>query len=1100
MHLKKLILAVFAISGITASSYAQVIQSSGLGSGNWNDPLSWLPNTVPTNSNSSSIVILPGHTINVNANFTVDQLIINGTLNVNAGTVFTIANGSGVDITLTTGTLTVAGTLVGNDGYTSLGFTALNTSFSSGSTYRHLYGATEGSVPVASWNANSTLEIAGFTSTVNATNAGNWSQNFGNVIYNCPQGPNTVVSFEGLLTSVQGNFTALSTGTNTNNRMNLSSSQNATVTIGGNFLISGTARVYLSISATNFVFNVGGNFTVSSAYTPACYLTLTGTTTADVTGGFTVAAGNTLGFTNSSTAVADVNLTGDFTLAGTASIKSGSHGFINFTGATTKNYVNTGAISGPLGMNILANATVNFGTNIFSGTGNFIVSGTIQLGALDPAGAYQSGAAGGNIRNTGSRTFNSGSVLAYNGVGAQTIGLHPSVAGLTIANASGVSLTGSLTISGDMTFQSGTLVLGAFSLTLSGNVNTVSGNVQSTAASGLLITGAGTFNSIAFSSSPATIGTLNLNRSGIVVALSTDLTVATALTLSSNSVLNISGRSLTISGSYSASSAARIASSATSNLAVNGVGAIAVFRFRTGNSNLNNWTIDKPSSTVTLGTSLNLFGTLTIQSTGTTFAAGSGLSLQSSNDNPSVDATIATIPTGSAVTGSITVNRYMSAEGDLNRYISSPISNASVASLQDDFPVTGTAGSFVGQSNPCTGCSAAFSLKYYDEAATGVWTNTYRRYPLSTNTETLQVGRGYVAYMWNGENQITWDVTGPINQGTIALPVTRTLSSPALPNDDGWNLVGNPYPSTIRWDDAVGWTMSNIAPIVYVPDNGAGGVFRSWNPVDNTGDLTGGLIATGQAFWVFASGASPSLSIHETAKVASGSGAFYRERSASEHLVVSLEKQGLNVKDNSFLLLNSDATDGFDQLYEVPKLQNESFDVGLKDVSSNRLGRLAMREMSSDAVIPLSVRVSEAGDYTLSFTPKNNFRYSESLKLLDKLTGAVTSMTETYSFKTGAEGKIDNRFVLTFNSERASLENTVSVYPNPAIDRIEVTTQEPAHVVLMSAVGQMLEDSHTRETEGVNRYTFEMQRFNKGIYYIQVRVGAQSVTRKIIKQ
>lgn len=1099
MGLKRLIFTVLAVSLISLAAQAQVIVSSGLGSGDWNNPLSWVPNTVPTNTNSSSIIILPGHTINVNANFTVDQLTVNGTLNVNSGTVLTIANGSGVDVTLGTGLLSVAGTLVGSDGYTFSGFSSLNTSFASGSTYRHLYGSTEGSVPLASWNANSTLEIAGFTASINATSGGNWSQNFGNVIYSCPQGPNTVVSFEGLLTSIQGNFTALSTGTNSNNRMNLSSSQNATVTVGGNFLISGTARVYMAISASNFIVNIGGNFTVSSSYSPGCFLTLTGTTTTNVTGDFTIASGNTVGLTNLNTAVADVNIGGNFILAGIISIRSGSHGFVNFVGSSPVDFANTGSISGPLGINVGANASVNFGTSIFSGTGNLIVSGTIQLGSLDAAGAYQSGATGGNIRNTGGRTFNAGSIIAYNGSGAQIIAVHPSVAGLTINNSSGVSLTGNLTISGDMTFQSGTLVLGAFTLSLSGNVNTVAGNIQSSASSNLSIVGTGTFNSLAFAAAPATIGSFVLNRTGIVAALSSDLTVATGLTLSSNSVLNISNHSLTISGTYSASSAARIASSSTSNLTVNGAGAVGVFRFRTGNSSLNNWTINKPSSTITLGTALSLFGTLTIQSTSTIFAAGSALSLQSTSDSPARDACIATLPAGSSVTGSVTINRYMSAEGDLNRYISSPISNASVASLQDDFPVTGTAGSFVGQSNPCTGCQAAFSLKYYDETATGVWTNTYRRYPRATNTEILQVGRGYVAYMWNGENQITWDVTGPINQGTIALPVSLTVSSPVLPEDDGWNLVGNPYPSTIRWDDAIGWAMTNIAPIVYVPDNGAGGVFRSWNPVDNTGDLTGGLIATGQAFWVFASGPSPSLSILETAKAPSGSGAFYREKAPSEHLVVSLQKQGLTVKDNSFLILNANATEGYDALYEVPKLQNENFDVALKDGNNRRLGRLAVQELNSDIMIPVSVRVTEPGEYSLSFMPKSNFRYTESLKLVDKFTGKVTALGESYAFKTDA-GKFDDRFALTFKSEEASLENSVSVYPNPAIDRVEVTTAEPASVLLLSSVGQMLERSTTKMEDGLNRHTFNMQQFNRGVYYIQIRVGAQSVTRKIVKQ
>jgi hypothetical protein len=445
----------------------------------------------------------------------------------------------------------------------------------------------------------------------------------------------------------------------------------------------------------------------------------------------------------------------------------------------------------------------------------------------------------------------------------------------------------------------------------------------------------------------------------------------------------------------------------------------------------------------------------------------------------------------------------MSAEGDMNRYISSPIVNASVADLQDDFPVTGTAGSFIGQSNPCTGCSYAFSLTYYDETVLGDFNNTFRRYPRATNTELLQVGRGYLAYMWNGENQITWDVSGPINQGSIPLPITYTQSSPASPDDDGWNLVGNPYPSTIRWDDIIGWSSTNIAPIAYVTDNAAGGIFRSWNPVDNTGDLTGGLIATGQAFWVYAQGPGASLTIHETAKAAPGTGSFYRERSPAEHLIVSFRKNDNSITDNSFLILNEESTSGYDPMFEVPKLQNPSFDIALVDADNRRLGRLALQEIDEDQIIPLSVRVTTSGDYSISFTAKSGFRYGNTMKLVDLETGKTSKISESYSFTAASPGKIEGRFILTTaDYAEASLENSVRVFPNPVTDRVQVslTAITPAKLTLSNSIGQTIAYASTVQEEGKNQHTFEMQGLNKGIYYIQIRVGAQLVTRKIVKQ
>ena len=152
--------------------------------------------------------------------------------------------------------------------------------------------------------------------------------------------------------------------------------------------------------------------------------------------------------------------------------------------------------------------------------------------------------------------------------------------------------------------------------------------------------------------------------------------------------------------------------------------------------------------------------------------------------------------TGSSVTGNVTVQRYMSGEGRLYRYLSSPVNNATVA-LMDDFPVTGT---FL---DPTVGSgivSASPSLFAYDESV-GMFQEGWQAYSRSgpASDAPLAVGQGYAAFVRNRTSTLL-DLAGTINQGDIQLPLGYTEHNGT---GNGWHLVGNPYPAAIDWDATV---------------------------------------------------------------------------------------------------------------------------------------------------------------------------------------------------------------------------------------------------------------------------------------------------------
>jgi hypothetical protein len=179
-------------------------------------------------------------------------------------------------------------------------------------------------------------------------------------------------------------------------------------------------------------------------------------------------------------------------------------------------------------------------------------------------------------------------------------------------------------------------------------------------------------------------------------------------------------------------------------------------------------------------------------------------------------------------------NDYMAIEGANNariyRYISSPVQSSPVSQIQPEIPVTGT---FTGTST-CTGCGTNQSMFLYNES---VITDTnasggnnfddgYEDFPNAANSETLTPGRGYSIFVRGNIDPVAaagsakWDVRALINSGNINFNSFTTFTSSTVVANDGWNLVGNPYPSTIDWDASFRLDKTGINNAIYMRDNG----------------------------------------------------------------------------------------------------------------------------------------------------------------------------------------------------------------------------------------------------------------------------------------
>ena len=307
------------------------------------------------------------------------------------------------------------------------------------------------------------------------------------------------------------------------------------------------------------------------------------------------------------------------------------------------------------------------------------------------------------------------------------------------------------------------------------------------------------------------------------------------------------------------------------------------------------------------------------------------------------------------ITGEVVVERYIDAGETYWRSFSSGVQNATLAQFNDDFTTAGYPGSLF----PNFGWVSAYN---YDETlgpSLGYLETT-------GGTQEMDAGEGWQIWCGDtitGTQPFVFDLRGVPNQGDIAMPVTYTNTG--TPTEDGWNFVGNPYASTIDWDDA-DWTKTNMANAVYIqnPDN------QQYATYVAGASTNGGsrYIASQQGFWVLATGASPVLTAREGVKSNVDQAFFKNGNDFNPGMTIRV--QGVAEFDEAVLRHLNGAEEEFEFAYDAQKIwggwgvypQISLLNSELKDLTVHTIDK-----GSQEWSIPLRVVVFESGTYNLEF-------------------------------------------------------------------------------------------------------------------------------------
>jgi len=617
------------------------------------------------------------------------------------------------------------------------------------------------------------------------------------------------------------------------------------------------------------------------------------------------------------------------------------------------------------------------------GTFNMNVLGDCLFSSTTGVSNYQIGGSGAtgitNLNITGDLILNSGEINL-----APTLG------------AGNVNVAGNIELNGGSILKPGS---GVGNVSFTGNVSHVLDVGSGTFSAGNLVLQSGSLN---ITGNLAMGGNITV-QSGATFNLPAALSTTGNIQFVSGSTINSNNGTLTLGGSNLSQT-------------INANGAT-----------LHNIVIDKSiaAAAVTLSSPLLVSGQLNIVSSGagTILNSNGNLTLLSTSDAASGNAQIGPLLNTASVNGNVTVQRFMSSEGRIYRYISSAVTNAPVSQLQDDFPITG---SFTGNNNGgCTGCSSSPSMFFYNAASA-----QYNQFPVAANTELLAPGRGYAAFIRQdvapiSGNPVTIDLTGPINQGDVSLVVVHNGSVA-----ESWNLVGNPYPSSIDWDDA-SWTKTNTAVPIAIRDNAVGN-FKYWDGA--VGDIENGVIAMGQAFWVRTTGSSPALVVRENAKSLTN-GAFFR--TAGEEVLTMRITNG-SVQDKAYLQIRDAASTALDD-FDATKLVNDKFDFSTR-FDSTRFAINSVDKIACGTDLILDIQFTKtatgnfvmnpAGNYQIAFDVKGSEFKKYVITLVDEFTGTRQNVSEgfAYSFNitNDPNSYTSNRLKLSFEGIAPELSLEVS--------------------------------------------------------------------------
>lgn len=418
------------------------------------------------------------------------------------------------------------------------------------------------------------------------------------------------------------------------------------------------------------------------------------------------------------------------------------------------------------------------------------------------------------------------------------------------------------------------------------------------------------------------------------------------------------------------------------------------------------------TGTITLNAAAKLTVTNTIANSGSIIITGDGSlsdGVSTANVTVSQPGTVTINPLGKLnASGNISINSVVSGDGSLINH--GTVSGNAVVHRY----LPGTSWHLI-SSSVTSATSSAYTglyMRQYDET-----TNVFGSYITST---TLPLSPGTGALLWaTGATTIAYN--GLFNDGAQVGPLTCT------DNNQGFNLMGNPYPSAIDWN-AAGWTKTNLLGTIgtiWVWSQVAGN-YAIWDADAPLSTLGGSqYIAMGQGFFVQALAGAGSLTMTKSVQVHNSVSLL--KSATVEPQLIRAKVVGNKFSDEAVVLQVPDALSVIDYKYDAQKIIGLPQAPQLYTLKQNKKFSIySLSKVDSTLQIPLYLNVGKDTSYTL--TLQNSIALN-GLKfyLKDNKTKTTSEVKVNFSYKFNATPADDSsRFVLIFKSNVVNAVNALN--------------------------------------------------------------------------
>jgi hypothetical protein len=347
---------------------------------------------------------------------------------------------------------------------------------------------------------------------------------------------------------------------------------------------------------------------------------------------------------------------------------------------------------------------------------------------------------------------------------------------------------------------------------------------------------------------------------------------------------------------------------------------------------------------------------------------------------------------------------------------------------------------------------------------------------LSASGNTMDVGKGFIVRgpstfddsatqtlttLFTGAKQNNGIIITPISRGNSTTNSVGTNLITITNNDDNWNLIGNPYPSSIKVTDFLAantniegavrlWTHGNL-PSNAVPNPFYGSFIYNYTPNDyithnGVGTVSGpagfnGYIAGGQGFFVLmndGTAATQNVTFNNLMRSRTyDNSQFYRNSSVTQTQNDEKHRIWLDIVNSNNQSVRTligylpDATVGKDRLFDAYGSVGANLSVFsiVEDETLAIQGRPIPFDVNDQ--VPIGVRIPSQGTYSIAISAVDGlFAQNQTIYLEDNMLNSVHNLSQSpYSF-TSDTGTFKDRFVIRYTTAalgNPNFENNTNV-------------------------------------------------------------------------